>query len=315
MKSKSKQAADEALDDYFADLFTVTSAPNDEPVVKKESQSASLKSNTTDNLSVSRPPSIPDDLNHSKKEQKQQQDIALQNKTELLEIEKREKLQKLLNQQTLKSEEIISAPVKAENLITEQKVIKAPEEISSVKESVLDAPDNGDFQEESIEVNNGLLDWDTNGRPKWAQEKFDVLLFEVSGLTLAVPLVALGQISTLDEKLTQIIGQSKWFMGILPTPHGDIKTINTALFVMPEKYKENFLENAKYVISIDGQTWGLAVDKVNQPVSLLPEDVKWRSDRTKRAWLAGTVKEKMCALIDIPRMAQLLNDSDKRANQ
>lgn len=162
---------------------------------------------------------------------------------------------------------------------------------------------------------NDLLEWHENGRPMWAQERFDVLLFEVSGLTLAVPLVALGQIQPLNENLTPLFGQSNWFMGLLNSAHGKIKTINTALFVMPEKYSETFLETAKYVISIDGVSWGLAVDKVNQPVTLNPSEVKWRGERTKRPWLAGTVKSAMCALIDIPQMAKLLHDSDKNAQK
>jgi purine-binding chemotaxis protein CheW len=50
---------------------------------------------------------------------------------------------------------------------------------------------------------------------------------------------------------------------------------------------------------------------VNQPITLVPEDVKWRSDRSKRPWLAGTVKDHMCALLDIPRIGQLLIEADK----
>lgn len=154
------------------------------------------------------------------------------------------------------------------------------------------------------------LAWLENGRPRWAQERFDVLLFSVSGLTLAVPLIALGQIQPLTDELTPLFGQADWFMGLQPTPMGKIRTVNTAKFVMPERYDEAFLESAKYVISIDGLPWGLAVDAVNQPITLEPEDVKWRGERSKRAWLAGTVKQHMCALIDIPMMGQLLENED-----
>lgn len=157
---------------------------------------------------------------------------------------------------------------------------------------------------------NATLAWTENGRPQWAQKRFDVLLFAVSGLTLAVPLIALGQIQTIDDDLTPIFGQSDWFMGLLNTPHGQIRTVNTALFVMPEKYNHRFVETAKYVISIDGLPWGLAVDSVNQPISLDPADVKWRTQRTSRPWLAGTVKSAMCALIDIPKMGAMLRESE-----
>lgn len=157
------------------------------------------------------------------------------------------------------------------------------------------------------------LEWLENGRPQWAQSRFDVLLFGVSGLTLAVPLVALGQIQLMTDELTPLFGQADWFMGLLPTPAGKIRTVNTAKFVMPERYDENFVKTAKYVVSINGVPWGLAVDSVNQPIRLHPDDVKWRSDRSKRPWLAGTVKEHMCALLDIPRIGQLLIEADKNA--
>lgn len=159
------------------------------------------------------------------------------------------------------------------------------------------------------------LHWLENGRPAWAQDRFDVLLFTVSGLTLAVPLIALGQIQPLNDELTPIFGQADWFMGLQPTSVGKIRTVNTAKFVMPERYDERFLETAQYVVSINGLPWGLAVDSVNQPITLSPGDVKWRSERSKRAWLAGTVKEHMCALLDIPMMGKLLMDTDNNLRQ
>jgi len=155
------------------------------------------------------------------------------------------------------------------------------------------------------------LEWLENGRPQWAQSRFDVLLFKVSGLTLAVPLISLGQIQPLTDELTPLFGQADWFMGLQPTPAGKIRTVNTAKFVMPERYDPAFLETAKYVMSINGVPWGLAVDSVNQPIRLQPDDVKWRGDRSKRPWLAGTVKDHMCALLDIPRIGQMLIEADK----
>ena len=157
------------------------------------------------------------------------------------------------------------------------------------------------------------LDWLPNGRPQWAQSRFDVLLFQVSGLTLAVPLISLGQIQPLTDELTPLFGQADWFMGLQPTPQGKIRTVNTAKFVMPERYDEGFVKSAKYVVSINGVPWGLAVDSVNQPISLMPDDVKWRGDRSKRPWLAGTIKEHMCALLDIPMIGQMLINADKNA--
>lgn len=155
------------------------------------------------------------------------------------------------------------------------------------------------------------LQWAENGLPQWAQDRFDVLLFNVAGLTLAVPLIALGQIYPLTDELTPLFGQADWFMGLQPTAMGKIRTVNTARFVMPEKYQDSFLDNTKYVMSLNGVMWGLALDSVNQPMRLDPDQVKWRNDRSKRPWLAGTVKDHMCALLDVPRIAQLLLEADR----
>lgn len=173
-----------------------------------------------------------------------------------------------------------------------------------VQEAIVEEVQTNTFQMEGLE-------WHENGRPLWAQSRFDVLLFQVSGLTLAVPLISLGQIQPLTDELTPLFGQADWFMGLQPTPAGKIRTINTAKFVMPERYDPRFVETAKYVMSINGVPWGLAVDSVNQPITLMPEDVKWRGDRSKRPWLAGTVKDHMCALLDIPRIGQMLIEADK----
>lgn len=180
-----------------------------------------------------------------------------------------------------------------------------------VAETVAQAPEVA----AATAVSDPALLWADNGRPRWAQERFEVLLFEVSGLTLAVPLIALGQIQPLTADLTPLFGQVDWFMGLLSTPLGQIRTVNTAKFVMPERYSERFLETARYVVSINGLPWGLAVDKVNQPITLEPEDVKWRTERSKRPWLAGTVKEHMCVLIDIPMMGHLLQQADANSTQ
>lgn len=180
-----------------------------------------------------------------------------------------------------------------------------PESLLEEQEAELPEPEAMAFRAKDLE-------WLDNGRPAWAQKRFDVLLFKVSGLTLAVPLIALGQIHPMTDELTPLFGQADWFMGLLPTSMGKIRTVNTAKFVMPERYDENFVRTAQYVISIDGVPWGLAVDTVNQPISLDPDDVKWRSERSRRPWLAGTVKEHMCALLDIPRVGQLLMEADTR---
>lgn len=253
--------------------------------------------------------------------------VALQDQVHSLEVVKRQQLQALLDrappaqiQMIPLAPAVAPAPVvlKTENVALKPafKTVTAP--------SATDAPSIADAVSATnkepvtntvpipVIEESPLLQWCENGRPVWAQQKFDVLLFRVSGLTLAVPLIALGHIHPLTDGLTPIFGQADWFMGLQPTSAGRIRTVNTALFVMPERYDPAFLQSARYVVSIDGLDWGLAVDQVQQPTRLNPDDVTWRSERSKRPWLAGTVKAAMCALLDVPQMGRVLENHDRK---
>ncbi|WP_321848419.1 CheW domain-containing protein [Pseudomonas paraveronii] len=145
------------------------------------------------------------------------------------------------------------------------------------------------------------------GRPAWAAEPFECLLFDVAGLTLAVPLVCLGSIYSLEgQELTPLFGQPEWFLGILPSQAGNLKVLDTARWVMPDRYRDDFRQGLQYVISVQGYEWGLAVHQVSRSLRLDPNEIKWRSHRGQRPWLAGTVIEHMCALLDVAELAELI---------
>lgn len=146
-----------------------------------------------------------------------------------------------------------------------------------------------------------------DGRPAWAAEPFECLLFDVAGLTLAVPLVCLGSIYNLaGQELTPLFGQPDWFLGILTCQAGNLKVLDTARWVMPDRYRDDFRQGLQYVISVQGYEWGLAVHQVSRSLRLDPAEIKWRSQRGQRPWLAGTVIEHMCALLDVAELAELI---------
>ncbi|MEB0045411.1 MULTISPECIES: CheW domain-containing protein [unclassified Pseudomonas] len=148
---------------------------------------------------------------------------------------------------------------------------------------------------------------ETDGRPSWAAEPFECLLFDVAGLTLAVPLVCLGSIYSLaGHELTPLFGQPEWFLGILPSQAGNLKVLDTARWVMPDRYRDDFRQGLQYIISVQGYEWGLAVHQVSRSLRLDPNEIKWRSHRGQRPWLAGTVIEHMCALLDVSELAELI---------
>ncbi|WP_296259225.1 MULTISPECIES: CheW domain-containing protein [unclassified Pseudomonas] len=146
-----------------------------------------------------------------------------------------------------------------------------------------------------------------DARPDWAAEPFECLLFDVAGLTLAVPLVCLGSIYPLaGHDLTPLFGQPDWFLGILPSQAGNLKVLDTARWIMPDRYRDDFRQGLQYVISVQGYEWGLAVHQVSRSLRLSPDEIKWRTHRGQRPWLAGTVIEHMCALLDVSELAELI---------
>ncbi len=151
------------------------------------------------------------------------------------------------------------------------------------------------------------LEVPAQAHPGWGDEPFECLLFDVAGLTLAVPLVCLGSIYPLEgQELTPLFGQPSWFLGILPSQAGNLKVLDTARWVMPDRYRDDFREGLQYVISVQGYEWGLAVHQVSRSIRLDPSEVKWRTQRHQRPWLAGTVIEHMCALVDVTALAELI---------
>lgn len=237
--------------------------------------------------------------------------VSLQKQAHPLEAIKRQQLQALLDRPLpveVAPPQSIKPTIKPTMAPPDAPLAGKTESLVAEPESLVAGPKSIAAELEPV---SPLLQWGENGRPLWAQQKFDALLFRVSGLTLAVPLIALGQIHPLTDDLTLIFGQADWFMGLQPTSMGRIRTVNTALLVMPERYDPAFLQSARYVVTIDGTDWGLAVDQVQQPTRLNPDDVTWRSQRGKRPWLAGTVKTAMCALLDVPQMGRLLQSHER----
>lgn len=197
------------------------------------------------------------------------------------------------------SEEIAETAKKPENVIP-------PEPATEVEQALTES------EEHSVDVvKKDSHEWMDNGRPAWAQEAFECLLFKVGGLTLAVPLVELGSIYPVTEALTPLFGQAEWFMGLLKVKDYNLRTVDTAMVVMPERYHTDMRANYHYVISINDVDWGLGVDSVARSVTLKPDDVHWRSERSKRPWLAGTVIEHMCALLDVSRLAEMFVGQDR----
>lgn len=154
--------------------------------------------------------------------------------------------------------------------------------------------------------------------PEWANEPFQILLFNVAGLQLAVPLVDLCGVIEWKDSVTEMPGHADFYMGILQHLDYKIAVIDTARMVLPENKLtqlagENPRERVKHIVMIGDYQWGLACDKIGEVITLQPDEVKWRTSNSSRGWLAGTVIGHMCALLNSEGFASMLKNGDKIA--
>jgi purine-binding chemotaxis protein CheW len=86
--------------------------------------------------------------------------------------------------------------------------------------------------------------------------------------------------------------------------------VDTARFILPQDRTEqldaDFAQRSAHLVMIDEGRWALACDAIGEVIELESKDVKWRGANARRVWLAGTVIEQMCALLDIDALTEEL---------
>jgi purine-binding chemotaxis protein CheW len=173
------------------------------------------------------------------------------------------------------------------------------EEVSEPQQDVL--PDTTMGQEEVRELAIETKSWPVT-------DEFQILLFQVAGITLAVSLEKLGGILEWNEDVTPMPNCSPWFLGLLAERGEQIKVIDTGMLVVPSKFRANHhREDMQKIILIGDGKWGLACDNVSEVITLHRDKVRWRGENSKRPWLAGTVVDQMCALLDVDKFVELLS--------
>lgn len=147
--------------------------------------------------------------------------------------------------------------------------------------------------------------------PEWAAQPFQCLLFKVSGLTLAVPLVKLNSVMPWTDDITQTPNKTNWYLGLVKSHGSNVKVIDTALMVLPENRRSSIDLNPSHrfshILLVDNYNWGLACDAIGDVIWLDQSKVKWRKNKTQRPWLAGTVLEQLCAIMDTEAFADMMN--------
>jgi len=145
-------------------------------------------------------------------------------------------------------------------------------------------------------------------QPAWSERPFACLLFEVDGLAMAAPLHELGGICTIDGKIQAVVGQAPWFMGLLRWNGRNLRVVDTALLLTPERARaQGHREGYRSVIVLGDSAWALAVNRATQSVRLNPADVRWRAGNPGRVWQSGTLLESLSALLDTATLITMLD--------
>lgn len=136
---------------------------------------------------------------------------------------------------------------------------------------------------------------------------FQTLIFEISGVKMAVPLVDLGGIHPFVP-LQHIIGKPDWYAGFVQLKGKSVNCIDGAKWLLTDKRLSN--ENApeyKFIIMLNDTNWGIACHNLVDTVLMFTTEVKWRDIDIKRPWMAGLVKEQMCAMLDTYQLTDMLD--------
>jgi purine-binding chemotaxis protein CheW len=204
--------------------------------------------------------------------------------------------------------ELVSIAPDAISVVTDLDVVLEPEALVDNEVIVSEPdPDYADAELVRASVKTAadafhLREWESPER----NVDFQVLYFDVNGVTFAVALDELGGIHRLGN-LSHLIGRPKWYLGLQTNRDNQLDVVDTAKWVMPEKLTDiAYKDLYQYVVMLGDSHWGLASTELKGTEVLNYEKVRWREKAGKRPWLAGMVKDKMCALIHVEALIAML---------
>lgn len=321
MSSSHSLSSEQALDDYFTALLEeelIEEQPVEkEPELAPMVQSVPEKSYLDDSLDGLQELEMPnlEDVQRLLSQMEASNPVA--------ELE----LEQVMEQNTLDiqvaTQQAVQEPVIQETIVEEIQEWDVATDITEVElEAKVETPEVevteseiADIQPE-IEVEEqvavelqtqsgaaGLGHWETPIR----EQNFQVLYFDVNGVTFAVPLDELGGIHRKAE-LNHLIGRPAWYLGLQTNRDSQLDVVDTAKWVMAEKLRDDSYKEAyQYIVMLGESMWGLACSQLLGTETLSSEKIRWREQVGKRPWLAGMVKEKMCALIHVEALIAMLN--------
>jgi len=145
--------------------------------------------------------------------------------------------------------------------------------------------------------------------PPWAEEPFQCLMFKVNGITLSIPLTCLQTIIEWSEEPSVMPGQPKWHLGVMLSRDAKVGIVDMAKIIMPERLScraHGERQTGGYILVVGDGRWGLACDSILSTELFSKDMVRWRTGQGKRPWLAGTVKDQLCAVLNIDALLEMI---------
>ncbi len=219
-----------------------------------------------------------------------------------------EQLQKLLNDSVLKAALIQSTDV---DLLPKSAIATKLE--ADVKKDASVKIETTQKIETNVktELEQKITQHQTVSTSNWLKDEIDILLFRINNLELALPLVTLGRVQIIGDSLSAPFGQIRWVLGLLPSKKGMIQVVDSAEFLLPEQNTRDASKPYSYLISFDQSRWALAVDEIGESIRLDKERIKWRTRESATPWFTGTLRDRMCTILDPIKLQAELSSYDK----
>ncbi len=134
-----------------------------------------------------------------------------------------------------------------------------------------------------------------------------VLLFNLCGLKMAILMDDLDDVVEWPEQLVSAPESMPLYIGLLQENGQCIPVIDLARLILPARLRDQKSSLAcQRILLIGNRCWGLACNGVSEVVSVESSAVNWRTERTSRKWLAGTIGSYGSALLDAGALEGLL---------
>lgn len=142
--------------------------------------------------------------------------------------------------------------------------------------------------------------------PAWAAAPFQVLLFSLGGVRLAVPLSELLGILPLQGQVSRLPGQPHWALGVVRNRDAKVVVVDTRRLLMPAHAPAQSAQAYSHILLIGDGGRGLAVNALDGTEVLDQAAIRWRGRHDRHPWYAGIISEKLMAVIDVDGIMGML---------